>query len=184
MKQKMCVICKEMFCPRASFQKTCAPECAIAYVNLRKAKLEKQKQAKEASLTRQQLINLKPLKYWIDKAQKAVNDYVRERDRDLPCISCGRHHKGQYHAGHYLSTKANPELRFDTSNIHKQCYVCNVELSGNISNYRKNLLEKIGLDELERLEGPHDTARYRKDDLIEIEEEYKRLKKNLTAGKS
>ena len=73
---------------------------------------------------------------WLKEAQSEVNRYVRLRDKDLPCISCGRFHNGQYHAGHYRTVGSAPELRFELSNIHKQCAPCNNHLSGNIVNYR------------------------------------------------
>jgi len=45
-------------------------------------------------------------------AQSEFNKYIRLRDAKEPCISCGRFHTGQYHAGHYLTVGAKPELRF------------------------------------------------------------------------
>ncbi|MEF3019469.1 recombination protein NinG, partial [Pseudomonas aeruginosa] len=46
------------------------------------------------------------------EAQQAFNEFIRLRDAYQPCISCGRHHDGQYHAGHYRTVAASPELRF------------------------------------------------------------------------
>ncbi|HDL2201950.1 TPA: recombination protein NinG, partial [Mannheimia haemolytica] len=80
------------------------------------------------------------------------NKFIRLRDKDLPCISCGRHHQGQWHAGHYKTVGGNPELRFNEDNVHRQCSVCNNHLHGNIVNYRVNLIEKIGLERVEFLE--------------------------------
>lgn len=113
------------------------------------------------------------------KAQAVFNAYIRERDRDLPCISCGRYHKGQYHAGHYKTRGAHPELAFHPLNCHKQCSACNNYLSGNIVNYRKNLIEKIGLDSVEWLEGSHKVAKLTAEDYIEIASWYKELIKSM-----
>lgn len=107
------------------------------------------------------------------KAQAAFNAYIRARDKDLPCISCGRHHQGQYHAGHYMSTGAHPELRFDPLNVHKQCAPCNNHLSGNLVNYRINLIAKIGIEQVQWLEGPHDPRKYTMDDLRAIAKDYR-----------
>jgi len=93
-------------------------------------------------------------------AQTEFNKYTRLRDADLPCISCGRHHSGQYHAGHYRTVGGNPELRFEEANCHKQCSVCNNHKSGNIVEYRINLVSRIGSDRLNWLEGPHDAKKY------------------------
>lgn len=113
------------------------------------------------------------------EAQKAFNAYIRQRDADLACISCGRNHNGQYHAGHYKSVGAFPELRFNENNCHKQCSPCNNHLSGNISNYRPALIDKIGIEKLEWLEGPHEPKKYTCAELKEIELKYKNKLKEL-----
>lgn len=106
-------------------------------------------------------------------AQAEFNKFIRFRDADLPCISCGRHHNGQYHAGHYRTVGGNPELRFEEYNCHKQCSVCNNHKSGNIVEYRINLVSRIGSDRLEWLEGLHDAKKYTIDQLKEIKLEYR-----------
>jgi hypothetical protein len=95
-----------------------------------KKEKEDKKKAKEGIKSNTQLLN---------EAQKEFNAYIREVDKNEPCISCQRFHDGQYHAGHYLSVGAHPELRFNEDNCHKQCSVCNNHLSGNQLNYRKEL---------------------------------------------
>jgi hypothetical protein len=110
---------------------------------------------------------------WLKEAQSAVNAYVRERDKDLPCVSCGRHHQGQYHAGHYRSVGSAPELRFETSQIHKQCSACNNYLSGNLIPYRAELINRVGLNVLAWIEGPHPAKRYTIDDLRAIRDDYR-----------
>jgi len=113
-------------------------------------------------------------------AQKSFNAFIRERDKDLPCMSCKESrketavHKGSnFHAGHYKSVGSKPELRFEELNCHKQCAYCNNFLSGNMENYRINLIEKIGLDKVEWLEGPHEPKKYTCADLKEIEQYFK-----------
>lgn len=112
-------------------------------------------------------------------AQQAFNAFIRYNDRSDPCISCGRYHSGQYHAGHYRSTGAHPELRFEELNCHKQCAPCNNHLSGNIADYRINLIKKIGIDKVEWLEGPHEHKKYTCEELKEIETYYKQKLKEL-----
>lgn len=113
------------------------------------------------------------------KAQTAFNSYIRKRDEALPCISCGRYHEGQYHAGHYKTRGAHPELAFHPFNCHKQCSTCNNYLSGNLVNYRKNLIKKIGLKNVEWLEGAHKPQNLTIDDLKEIAAYYKAKKAEL-----
>lgn len=94
---------------------------------------------------------------YIKEAQTAVNRYVRARDYGKPCICCGAvmdWHKpgGAVDSGHYRSRGAAGHLRFNVFNIHAQSVKCNRFLSGNAVDYRINLIKKIGLDRVERLE--------------------------------
>jgi hypothetical protein len=116
---------------------------------------------------------IKPRAKWMREAQAAFNAWIRQRDKDLPCISCGRHHQGQWHAGHYLSTGARPELRFDERNVHKQCSACNTHLSGNLVLFRAGLIAKLGLESVEWLEGPHEPRKYTIEDLRQIRDDYR-----------
>jgi hypothetical protein len=122
-----------------------------------------------AKRDRERRMEVKPLSYWMKRAQAAVNRYVRVRDRDLPCISCGRHHTGQYHAGHYRSVAACSSMRFYTLNINKQCSVCNTHLSSNAIQYRLALVEKYGANTVEYIESSNGCARYSVDYLKRIE---------------
>jgi len=106
-------------------------------------------------------------------AQKEFNKYIRFRDVSKPCISCNRHHNGQYHAGHYRTVGGNPALRFEEYNCHKQCSVCNNHKSGNIVEYRINLVSRIGSVHLEWLEGPHEAKKYTIEQLKEIKMKYR-----------
>lgn len=84
-------------------------------------------------------------------AQQAVNAYVRVRDRGKPCISCGEY--AELQAGHYLSTGARPDIRFEPDNIHGQCHRCNIDMAGNRKEFRLGLIDRYGLEFVERLEG-------------------------------
>lgn len=117
--------------------------------------------------------------YWTKKAQAAFNAFIRAEDAKEPCISCQRFHDGQYHAGHYRTVGGHGELRFEEDNCHKQCSVCNNHLSGNIADYRINLVKKIGLSRVEWLEGPHNPKKYSIEDLKDIEATYKAKLKQL-----
>ena len=172
MRPKKCKSCKEIFTPTRPLQQACSPLCAIELVKLQRAK----KEAKEHREAKQRI---KSRADWMREAQAAFNAYIRVRDAHLPCVSCGRFHEGQWHAGHYRTTKAAPELRFHPFNNNKQCPVCNNHLSGNIVEYRPRLIEKIGLTNVEWLEGPHQVHKWTIDDLKEIKSYYKDLLKTL-----
>lgn len=150
---KKCKSCKRPFNARNSLQQVCSPQCALAMV-----KQQKVKEFKAETRKRKQA--LKGKAEYMKEAQAAFNAFVRIRDHNLPCISCQRHHQGQYHAGHYRTTKAASQLRFNLFNVHKQCSVCNNHLSGAITEYRINLCKKIGVERVEWIEHNQDEARY------------------------
>ena len=181
MKQKKCRVCKFEYQPMNSLQKVCGAKCALVLVEQEKEKKIKKHKADEIKLVRKKLkqLSMKDRSKANRAAQTAFNAYVRLRDCDLPCISCQRHHSGQYHAGHYKTKGAHPELAFNELNVHKQCAPCNNHLSGNIVNYRINLIDKIGLDKVEWLEQSHEPKKYAVDELWQIEKEYKNKLKEL-----
>jgi hypothetical protein len=177
---KKCKVCKVSYQPFSTISAVCSPVCAIAYAktkqgikHVEKAKRAEYRVAKE---------NIKTKATWAKEAQTAFNKYVRLRDNIRPCISCQRHHDGQYHAGHYLSVGSSPSLRFNVLNCHRQCAPCNNHLSGNIVLYRVNLIKKIGLDKLEWLEGPHEPNRYRINELKRIKKIFTIKAKRITRG--
>lgn len=165
MKQKKCKACATKFEPSRPLQAVCSPLCALKYAKLVAQKAERKQDKQRAE-------RLKSTRDLIREAQTAFNAYIRARDHALPCVSCGRHHQGQWHAGHYLSTGARPELRFDEANVHKQCQPCNTHLSGNLVNYRLQLIGRIGMDEVGRLENTNAPRKWSRDELIALKRTY------------
>lgn len=181
-KPKKCRVCGYNFVQRSSTHVVCDLECAkiLAIAVRKKAELKlKQVQAKADKAQREKL---KTRAQWQKEAQAAVNLYVRQRDAALPCISCGRHHAGQYHAGHYLSRGAHPALALDPRNIYKQCAPCNTHLSGNQVEFRKALVRLHGIDLVDWLEGPHDARKYSVEALAAIKREYLAKARDLMAS--
>lgn len=160
--------------PSRPLQVACGVPCAIQHARAVKAK-------RDAREHRERKIRAKTRAQWMREAQASFNRFIRLRDAGRPCISCGRHHQGQWHAGHYLSVGARPELRFEELNVHAQCAPCNDHLSGNIVLYRQGLIAKIGVPIVEWLEGQHDPKHYTIDDLRQIKAEYTRKARELEA---
>ncbi len=188
--RRKCTVCREWFHPVRSEQYVCSYECACVHGKAANdaAKAEKQRKEKKRRLEEERAdrqrqaerrMAVKPLSYFIKQAQHAFNEFIRYRDRDLPCISCGRHHDGQYHAGHFRTTGASPELRFDEDNCHKQCSACNNHLSGNLTAYRPALIAKIGQARFDALMGPHALPKWTRDDYIRIRDEYRAKLRDL-----
>ena len=143
-----------------------------------KATKKKKAQDKKSHTAAKRKLKDNDKSFQTNKAQTAFNKFVRTRDEGNDCISCGKPPKKK-NAGHYKSRGAYPELRFDVFNCHLQCEHCNTHLSGNLSNYRVNLISKIGLDKVEWLEGPHEPKRYTIEDLKEIQVTFKRMTQEL-----
>lgn len=173
MKAKKCKSCRESFIPARPLQAACGVQCAIAMTNAGKEKARKAKEARERAEHRQAKEKIKSKGEHAREAQAAFNEFIRLRDKDLPCVSCGRHHQGQFHAGHFRSVGGNPELRFEPLNVWRQCAPCNNHMSGNVVNYRIELVKRIGQEKVDWLEGKHEPKRYTIEDLKAIKAEYR-----------
>ena len=171
--------CGISFPPQRLGQAVCSPKCALAMAPANSERARKaiaQRDRREIQVRKEKL---KSRADHLREAQAAFNEWVRLRDADRPCISCGRHHEGQYHAGHYRSVGANPELRFEPLNVWKQCAPCNTHLSGNLVNYRISLLQGIGAEKVEWLEGPHEPRKYTVEEIKIIKAEYRAKTREL-----
>ena len=120
MKIKTCKACKSKFEPSKPLQSVCGFKCAIELSIKKRNKTITQTKLNESKALKILLNAIKPKSEYVKEAQTAFNSYIRERDKDLPCISCQRNHSGQYHAGHYRTTKAAPELRFNENMTQKE----------------------------------------------------------------
>lgn len=192
-----CKVCKTRFKPEKIYQWWCNEEHRIEYAVLVmkdkrrrdeasevKRRLEKEREQRKELKVRK--INAQPKKYWTKQAQQAVNAFVRARDSNLPCVSCGTTSAAQWDAGHYRTTAAAPQFRFDPRQIHKQCSVCNQHKSGNIVPYRVELIKRIGIETVEAIENNHERRSYTIEELKGIRDYYrlelKRLKETQEAA--
>lgn len=186
-----CTSCRKKFTPiYSSLQSTCSPKCALKVVK----KQNKEKEKKQRKLHRADKERIRTKSQWIKLTQPVFNKYIRLRDHDKPCISCGRHDweitepltGGKWDCGHFLTVGAYPELRFEPLNAHKQCKSCNGG-SGKYTrknhtvgqDYRENLIERIGLVNVEWLEGPHLIKHYTIEDLKQIKQKFAKLSNEL-----
>ena len=92
------------------------------------------------------------------KADEAFSLYIRTRDsqpyegRAFRCISCSRVLPiEQADCGHYVN-RQHMTLRFSDLNCNAQCRHCNRFMEGNIQDYRKGLVLKIGDQKVTLLE--------------------------------
>ena len=183
MKPKACKVCNSEYAPRYTLQAVCSIECALR--QSRAKRMASERKAQRAKDKRWKADN-KKLGKLVSEAQIATNWYVRMRDWAKPCISCNRTraeieasdpHKpgGYFDAGHFQSVGAHPEAdkRFNLLNINAQCKVCNGG-SGQYArkrksvdaSYRAGMVERYGLEVVERLEGPSRRRKMTREELV------------------
>lgn len=109
--------------------------------------------------------------------QKVFNAYIRQRDSNQPCISCGQFKPLQ--AGHFYSVKMYDGLRFDEDNCFGECVGCNCFNESHLIGYGDNLIGRIGQDRVNELK--QRAADYKKNgykwsrsELLELIEIYKK----------
>lgn len=179
-RRRLCKHCKTLFTPFRDLEAWCSPVCGLEVAKARLAAQRAKLQRQERAETKAKLVELEPLEYFLKKAEKACNAYIRARDAGKGCISCGRHDAEQWNAGHFISVGANRTLRFEEDNIHLQCArPCNKDRGGNIVEYRKALVKKIGVERVEWLEGWHPTVKRTREQIEAIEAYYKLKLKEL-----
>lgn len=181
-----CDHCKQKFVPERPSQ-IVHVECVEAWTEAQAAKRERAEakaaraDAKvERAEIRRRKEAIKSLAELKREAQTALNRWiVQVRDADKPCISCGRYHQGQNHAGHYLSRGAAPQHALNPLNVWKQCAPCNTYLHGNQAAYRMRLVELIGADAVEALESDNAPRKWTREELTAIRDEYRAKLKEM-----
>lgn len=164
--------CGVRFTPSRPFETWSSIECGLKVAQDRLKKKERKEIQEKKAATRK-------IQYYLKRTEKAVNAFVRERDREQSCISCGTNDAAKWHAGHWKSVGANSSLRFDPSNIHRQCDQCNVFKGGNATEYEARLPARIGQDEFERLKYAPKVRKWTREECQAIEAEYKLKLKEL-----
>ena len=112
--RRKCKVCGEYFVPKFHDIRIrwCSPEhgTILAMEEREKEKvkaaakrIKEQKDAEKAGRKRrkERLAELRPAGYYKAQAQQAFNAYIRARDADLPCISCGETNPPDLHGGQW-----------------------------------------------------------------------------------
>ncbi|SXD48201.1 bacteriophage Lambda NinG protein [Klebsiella quasivariicola] len=168
--RRKCAHCREWFHPAREGQVVCSFDCASAIGKKQTAKAREAAKARAVKRQRRRAKreSFKTKAQWDKEAQSAFNRYIRIRDEGKPCVSCGSPLIGKSNyltgsaidASHYRSRGAASHLKFNVFNVHSACTRCNRQLSGNAVEYRIHLIERIGLDRVERLEADNEPRRF------------------------
>ncbi|WP_144814085.1 recombination protein NinG [Enterobacter sp. DE0047] len=177
--RRKCKVCSAWFIPAYANIRWCCPEHGTIYaLELRakeKAKAEAKRikalhEAEKEGRQRRQAMReaFKTKAQWEKEAQSAFNRYIRIRDEGKECASCGNPLIGKSNyltgsaidASHYRSRGAASHLKFNVFNVHSACTRCNRQLSGNAVEFRIRLIDRIGLERVERLESDNEPRRF------------------------
>ena len=174
-----CKCCKEKFEPKFFLQKFCMDKSECISAHLEYAKEQKQKAWNKKKKVIKE--SLKTHKDYLKEAQIEFNTFIRLRDKDKPCISCGNLLTGKFDAGHFYSVGSTPELRFNEDNVHGQCVFCNRHKHGNLIEYSENLPKRISQESFEQLKQLKGVLRkYSIEELKQIKALYKEKAKALS----
>lgn len=187
-----CKQCREKFTPEELAKRLILhPHCVDAFATEFAAKQEKKRAAKlkkaqsmAKRVLRERKQAIKTIPDLIKEAQVAFNAFVRTRDAEKPCICCGAplgrdDIGGAFDAGHYRSTGSASHLRFNEDNCHGQTKRCNRYGAGRAVDYRRGLIERIGLARVEALESSNVPRKWTREELIQIAATYKEKRKQL-----
>ncbi len=150
---KKCKHCGEMFQPFNSIEKMCSTACILAgLAGMKKKDIGRAERSRKKAKTAKSK-ELRTRLDWYSRLGTLVNQYVRWRDRDEPCCTCGTTNPNiKYDAGHFHTKKARPDIRFELTNIHRQCSQrCNVYGSGMRNEYEKFIADKYGPEHVDWL---------------------------------
>lgn len=168
MRERKCATCSIKFVPDRMGQIACSPRCAYQTVERKKEKAYKAETARRKKDWRDNDKHTQAI-----RAREACHKYIRARDKDKPCVSCGAaESQCKRNAGHYRPSGINSALRYDERNVHGQCEKCNTHLSGNLVAYRKTLIERLGLDVVEWLDSNHEVKRWTLEELKAVHKHY------------
>ncbi|NMY04623.1 ninG protein [Pseudomonas sp. WS 5059] len=181
--------CRASFVPQRLGQAVCSPKCALATVEVQKAKEKKSLALAGRREIKVRKEALKSRGDHIREAQQAFNEFIRTRDQAAGhlCISSGKPldwRGNAVDAGHYRSVGSAPHLRFDERNCHAQSKQDNRFLSGNAVDYRIGLIARIGQEAVDALESDQSVRKYTVDEIKAIKAKYRAKTRELKKGQA
>ena len=124
----------------------------------------------------------KSIQKLIQEARIPFQKWIRMRDANFKCISCGSSSEMR-DSSHYFKAENYSGMMFDEMNVHASCKYCNMYLDGNLSEYRKGLVKRYGETYVLKLESNAQEKRnkkYTRDELFEIKLKYQNKLKKLS----
>ena len=167
---RKCKYCLERYTPKYSTTEPCPKyECRLKHLEANTAKINRANKA----IARNEI---KSYAQRLGEAKKVFQKWIRLRDKDKPCISCGTISSTVWDGGHFKKAELYSGVIFHEHNVNIQCGKCNRFLGGNELNYRTGLIAKIGEKAVLNLEHLAEMSRMKKytnEELEEIKLKYK-----------
>lgn len=170
-----CKQCGKQFTQFNSLNRVCSISCAIELGKLKPIKLNEKRV--KSHLKKEAKDKLETYSQKVNKVKVIFQKWIRERDKNEPCISCGTTKASMWHASHFKKAETFSGVIFNELNVWRACSKCNVFLNGNELKYRENLVKKLGLEQVEALEQLANETRTKKwtiEELQEIKNKYKK----------
>jgi len=185
-----CIHCNIKFKPKYFLQKFCLVDACVDASIKYALNFNSEKEIKKR--VEKMKVEVEGTNLLEKASRKIFQQWIRERDKYLPCISCGKTDiqlgPNSFDAGHFFSAERFSGLIFEETNVHKQCKGCNgVNMHGNLAEYRKGLVARYGEDyiwELESISNENRVYKYQRSELIDIANKYKMKLKALQAKNS
>lgn len=127
--------------------------------------------------------SMKSISRLIQEARVPFQKWIRIRDANDGCISCGTTKAKIWHGGHFFKAELFTGLIFNEVNVNKQCEKCNTFGGGNESGYRIGLVKKHGEKVVKQLEESANYLRsykFAREELKEIKKMYQQRIKEYT----
>lgn len=143
--------------------------------------VDKIKKKRKREEDRQKREELKSISRLIREARVPFQKWIRMRDANDLCISCGGNSE-IWDAGHYLKAELYTGLIFNEINVNKQCRKCNTFLGGNETGYRRGLVKKYGEKKVKALEESANHLRsykYSREEIKDIKKRYQNKIKQM-----
>lgn len=117
-------------------------------------------------------------KVLFDIAVGVCHEYIRERDKDLPCISCNKKYtqSNPMQAGHYYKAELYSGVIFDERNINGECEYCNCLNPDHLVSYAVGMHKRYPSDVIHDLDLKANITRnfkYSGPELIDLIHEYR-----------
>jgi len=140
-------------------QTTCSYVCAMNHASKQAQKNAENKKKKDRRALKQ--FNDSDRTVLKRNLQMLVNKYARLRDRlnnGHRCCTCSNT-TGKMDGGHFLPTSGYSAIRYNVNQIHQQCVNCNQYRGGMPKEYRVFMIDKYGLEYVEKLEATKSVLR-------------------------